>query len=59
MIFVHAGVLSGDSEELLDGYVIHNDENGIIASWSASDVESGIGEYLVGIGTKKGMIALQ
>ncbi|KAK2165039.1 hypothetical protein NP493_1368g00012 [Ridgeia piscesae] len=54
MIFVHAGVLSGESEELLDGYVIHNDENGIIASWSASDVESGIGEYLVGIGTKKG-----
>ena len=59
MIFVHAGVLSGESEELLDGYVIHNDENGIIASWSASDVESGIGEYLVGIGTKKGMTLLQ
>ena len=59
MIFVHAGVLSGESEELLDGYVIHNDENGIMASWSASDAESGIGEYLVGIGTKKGMTVLQ
>ena len=59
MAFVHAGVLSRASEELLDGYVIHNDENGIMASWSATDVESGIGEYLVGIGTRKGVTVLQ
>ena len=56
MIFVHAGVLSGESEELEDGYVIHSDKNGILASWGGSDGESGIKEYLVGIGSSGGMI---
>ena len=54
MRFVHAGVLSGASEELQGGYVVHNDETGIRASWGAIDVESGIMEYFVGIGTAKG-----
>ena len=59
MRFVHAGVLSGASEELQDGYVMHNDETGIQASWGAIDVESGIMEYYVGIGTAigKGLIS--
>ena len=54
MLFVHAGVLLGESEELVDGYVVHNDENGIQASWGAMDGESDISEYFVGIGTAEG-----
>ena len=54
MLFVHAGVLLGESEELVDGYVVYNDENGIQASWGAMDGESDISEYFVGIGTAKG-----
>ena len=56
MIFVHAGVLLGESEELVDGYVIHNDENGIQASWAGRDVESGVKEYYVGVGTAQGRV---
>ena len=54
MTFVHAGTLLGESEELIDGYVVHNDENGIQASWGAVDGESDISEYYVGIGTAEG-----
>lgn len=51
---MHAGALLGESEELIDGYVVHHNEDGIQASWTAIDVESGIQEYLVGIGTARG-----
>ena len=51
---MHAGVLLGGSEELIEGYVIHNDENGIQASWRGRDVESGVKDYFVGIGTSPG-----
>ncbi|KAI0241220.1 hypothetical protein LSAT2_032838 [Lamellibrachia satsuma] len=54
MSFVHAGTLLGESEELIDGYIVHNDENGIQASWGAVDGESDISEYYVGIGTAQG-----
>ena len=56
MMFVHAGVLLGESEELVDGYVIHNDENGIQASWGGRDAESGVKQYYVGIGTAQGRV---
>ena len=54
MTYVHAGVLNGESEELIDGYVLHNDPDGIKASWGATDLQSGIVEYLVAIGTSIG-----
>lgn len=54
MSFVHAGTLLGESEELIDGYVIENDENGIQASRGAENGESDISEYFVGIGTSEG-----
>lgn len=55
MLWVHAGVLAGSSEEVIDGYVIHNDEHGISASWSGLDSESGIRDYIVSIGTSPGI----
>ena len=54
MLYSHAGVLSGDSEQLIDGLVIHNNQVGIRASWDGSDPESGITEYKVAIGTSAG-----
>ena len=55
ILFVHAGALLGESEELIDGYVVHNNQDGIQASWAAVDLESDVREYLVGIGTAKGI----
>ena len=57
MMWVHAGVLAGTSEEVIDGYVIHNDEHGISASWKGLDPESGIRDYIVTIGTSPGVCA--
>ena len=54
MLYSHAGVLSGNSEQLIDGLVIHNNPVGIRASWDGSDPESGITEYKVAIGTSVG-----
>ena len=54
MLFVHAGVFLGEDEEVIDGYVIHNDEGGIQASWGAMDAQSGITGYFAGIGTAPG-----
>ena len=42
MIFVHAGVLSGDSEGLEDGYVIHKDMNGILAASASTSWALGL-----------------
>ena len=56
MLFVHAGVFVGESEEVVDGYVIHNDENGIQGSWGAMDAQSGVTEYYVGIGMAPGAL---
>ena len=55
---MHAGALLGESEELIDGYVVHNNQDGIQASWTAVDLESGVREYLVGIGTAEGIYNL-
>ena len=55
---VHVGVLSGESEELHDGFVVLNDELGIQASWLAVDPESGVEAYWVAVGTSPGKGAL-
>ena len=54
MNIVHAGVLSGQSEEVIDGVVLHNDPDGILGSWKATDAESGIMRYMVAVGTSEG-----
>ena len=55
---VLAGVVSGTSENLIDGYVHHSDLEGIYASWGAEDSISGITEYWVAIGSGEGMLSL-
>ena len=37
--------------------IVHNDENGIQASWGTVDGESDISEYYVGIGTAEGKVS--
>ena len=59
MTFVHAGVVSGTPENLVDGYVHHSDLEGIYASWGAEDTISGISEYWVAIGSGEGELSLQ
>ena len=54
MLYVRAGVLAGESEETVDGYVVQNDPFTIRGSWRALDAESGIVGYLVGVGTSEG-----
>ncbi|XP_070572594.1 uncharacterized protein [Ptychodera flava] len=51
---VYVGVLAGESEEIFDGFVLTTDENGILATWSATDPESGILAYWVAVGTTPG-----
>ena len=37
--------------------IVHNDENGIQASWGTVDGESDIRKYYVGIGTAEGKVS--
>ena len=37
--------------------IVHNDENGILASWGTVDGESDISEYYVGIETAEGKVS--
>ena len=37
--------------------IVHNDENGIQASWGTVDGESDISEYCVGIGTAEDKVS--
>ena len=55
MQFVHAGVRSGEAEHIIDGFVHHSDLTGIHVSWAGRDLQSGITEYLVAIGTEQGL----
>ena len=55
MLYVHAGVLPGESEEVIEGVVLHNNPEGIVASWAGLDTESGIVKYQVAMGTSEGM----
>ena len=59
MQFVHAGVRSGEAEHTIDGFVHHSDLSGIRVSWAARDLQSGITEYLVAIGTGQGLSSTQ
>ena len=54
MLYTHAGVPDGESEEVIDGVILHNDPNGIQASWGAVDPESGVRTYMVAVGTQPG-----
>ena len=54
MVYVHAGVVGGQSEEIIDGFVMSNDESGLQGSWMGRDGESGIMEYIVAVGTSAG-----
>ena len=56
MLFVRAGAINGESEEVEDGYVIHNEHEGIWASWFGRDFESGVEYYMVSIGTRPGIV---
>ena len=57
-MYVHAGVLSGESEEVIDGYVWQNNPEGIKGSWKAMDPESGISDYVISIGTSQGDVSI-
>ena len=59
MMYVRAGVGGDDSEEVIDGFVQHNDGNGLQVSWQAVDHQSGIVDYLVSIGTAPGKNSTQ
>lgn len=46
--------MGGQSEEVIEGFIMHNDQNGISASWKGQDPESKIADYMVAIGTTAG-----
>lgn len=52
--WLRVGELVGDREEKINGYVWQADTSGIKAAWDTDDPQSGIKEYLVSVGTKKG-----
>ncbi|XP_048250793.1 uncharacterized protein LOC124111176 [Haliotis rufescens] len=54
MKWVYVGIFSGSSEELINGYVIQSDNSGIMATWFATDHESGISSYAIAVGTTEG-----
>ena len=54
MAFVHVGVYSGSTEEVVDEHVWQQRTDSIIASWKATDGESGIETYSVCVGTSPG-----
>lgn len=54
MKWVYVGIFSGSSEELINGYVIQSDNSGIMATWFATDHESGISSYSIAVGTTEG-----
>ena len=54
MLYVHAGVLTDETEEVVNGFVYQNNPEGILGSWKAIDPESGILEYRVSVGIAEG-----
>ncbi|XP_071123199.1 uncharacterized protein [Mytilus edulis] len=52
--WLRVGELVGDREERVNGFVWQADTSGIKAAWEAVDPQSGIKEYLVAVGTRKG-----
>ena len=55
MLYVKAGVLGEETEEVIDGYVRQNNPSGILGSWRGMDPESGIRGYRVSVGTAPGL----
>lgn len=53
--WLRVGALAGINEDKFDGYVWQADTSGIKAAWLAVDPQSGIKEYMVSIGSHKGM----
>ena len=51
MIYINAGNLDGELEELIKGFVYQSSPTTIKASWLAVDGESGIKNYWVAVGT--------
>ena len=56
MEFVRVGVLFGEYEETIEGFIILHDRSLIEASWKGFDAESNIIAYVVGIGTHPGTL---
>ncbi|CAH1794764.1 unnamed protein product [Owenia fusiformis] len=55
MKYVRIGVVDGEMEDLDEaGNVISTDNNGIQASWLAVDIETGVKEYNIAVGTSPG-----
>ena len=52
MIFVRAGSVDGDHEEVLNGYVYQSDRSGILASWRGVDSESQVKSYWIAVGSQ-------
>ena len=52
MLFVRAGSVDGDHEEVLNGYVYQSDRSGILASWRGVDPESHVKSYWVAVGSQ-------
>ncbi|XP_070573748.1 uncharacterized protein [Ptychodera flava] len=60
MLQISIGVLTADEEEeLIDGYVMQTDTEGIRAYWEAVDFESGIFAYWIAVGTSGGATDVQ
>ena len=55
--WLNVGVLGGEEEEILGGYVWQSDHAGIKATWLASDPESGVGGVAVAVGTSPGNLS--
>ena len=52
MIYVRAGSVDGDHEEILNGYVYQSDRSGILASWRGVDPESQVKSYWIAVGSQ-------
>ena len=52
---IHVGVLGGEEEHKVYGYVWQSDHAGIKASWVASDHESGVTGVRWAVGTANGI----
>ncbi|XP_070573769.1 uncharacterized protein [Ptychodera flava] len=60
MLLISIGAMTADKEEeLIDGYVMQTDTEGIRAYWEAVDFESGIFAYWIAVGTSSGATDVQ
>ena len=52
--WLNVGVMGGEEEVVLSGYVWQSDHSGIKVTWLASDPESGVNGIEVAVGTTPG-----